>query len=211
MNRTGKNKPRARRAATCNCPASAPAWPLCCSPHLQGVIDLNQESNAHMPTVDVREDSSSTGIDTVSLDSSVAGLQSERTTPPSGVGGMQPQGGGEGLGGPKRSFSLTGKEVRQILTGEFKLTKRLQREMAEVMLATEGTTKAARKLLELLDSDKEMVALAAAKDILDRVGVGKTKETLGSLLKDKIPEDEVPPEWLERIVDSENSNGDGNA
>lgn len=111
-------------------------------------------------------------------------------------------GGSVSGGEPGRRFRLPQKTITQVLTGEFRLTKRLLREQTEAYLASEGVVKAAKKLLELLDSDKEMVALSAAKDILDRVGVGKTKDTMESLLKTR-QNGEVPEDWLERMVDEE--------
>lgn len=115
---------------------------------------------------------------------------------------MQPQGGGVGFGDAPRRFPLSKKVVSQILTGEFKLTKRLLREQTEAYLASEGSFKAAKKMLQLLDSDDEDIALKAAKDILDRVGVKDQKESLSELVKTK-QNSTVSQDWLERIVDEE--------
>jgi hypothetical protein len=118
-------------------------------------------------------------------------------------------GGGKGEGStarqnltPKKSGPTSKSLVKQFLTNEFRLTKKMIREEAEAYLASEGTFKAAKKLLDLLDSKKEKIALEAAKQILDRVGVKDQKETLSDLIKTKL-DDTVSTEFLERIVDSE--------
>jgi hypothetical protein len=116
--------------------------------------------------------------------------------------GMQPLGVRNVGARRQQHFTLPKKAISQILTGEFRLTKKLIKEQTEAYLASEGAAKAARKLLELVDSEDEDIALKAAKDILDRVGVKEQKESIADLVKMKT-NGEVPEDWLERIVDEE--------
>lgn len=199
---------------SCHCPSDAPAWPECCAGHLVGVVDLNQGSDAHMPIVDEASNSNARVAQSMPADF-IMGVDGEMETPLPGTPPMQPLGGvevsgpaGRRLDPPKSSgrtstFKLNSKQVKQVLAGEFKLTKKILREQAEAYMASEGVVKAAKKILAMLDSDSEKIALAAAKDILDRCGVGKTKETITGLVKTQNG-GEVPQEWLERIIDMEN-------
>lgn len=214
MNETGKNSRTGRLKPGCKCPLDAPAWPECCQPHLVGVVDLNQSGDAHMSNAEVSGNSGNARVAQSVPADFVKGVDVVEGTPPPVVGGMQPLGGVEGSAGAQRRLSpskssggtkvhLSGKQVKQVLAGEFKLTKKLLREQAEAYMASEGVVKAAKKILSMLDSDSEKIALAAAKDILDRCGVGKTKETITGLVKTQNG-GEVPQEWLERIIDMEN-------
>lgn len=200
---------------SCHCPADAPPWPECCAGHLIGVVDLNQGIDSHMPIVDVDSNSDNAHVAQSVPAENVMGIDTEKPTSPPVVGGMQPMGGREGSGhatrrldppkssGRTSTFKLNGKQVKQVLAGEFKLTKKILREQTEAYLASQGVEKAAKKILAMLDSDSEKIALAAAKDILDRCGVGKSKETITGLVKTQNG-GEVPQEWLERIIDMEN-------
>lgn len=180
----------------CSCPSDAPAWPECCRPHLLGVVDHNQDALNGEPNREFK-DYDKNVIDNMS------GKSGSDSTPLPGGGVGQPMGGmGPGDVKAEATKKSSQKLVSQLLTGEFRLTKKILREQTEAYIASEGVVKAAKKILSLLDSDSDKIALAAAKDVLDRVGVGKSKETMEGLIKTQ-NNGQVPAEWLERIVDED--------
>ncbi|MBE0448408.1 MAG: hypothetical protein IBX64_09985 [Actinobacteria bacterium] len=80
---------------------------------------------------------------------------------------------GEELG--RKEASVKGWFIDPLFKSEFEALKAEGIERAKASIA-ESAARAARRVIEILDSDDERPALSAAKDILDRAGLGTTSK-----------------------------------